>query len=416
MDLSSRKERTLELLSQDRSRLLFKMPFVGSLLMRLELVPVSDVRLTTAATDGDHIFADIDFYSSLSAEERLFVLAHETWHCALIHFVRQKGRDKNLFNIAADLEIHFLLTEEGLKAPFVLPHDPAWKGLSCEEIYELYPKDPDGASRLFKAIESEHIKAGLSGEGQGFDRHVQKGEFDDDPRDEKGYDPDFTPGVSHGAEERCRQRLSSAVQQYQRIKGELPAGLVSVVQSVLKPELDWRELLAQFVTSSYGSSRRWLPPSRRHVWHGLYLQSMRVESLKACVAVDTSGSCNEDMPQFFSELKSLLGTFGKYEVTVIECDADVERVEVFTSDRPLPKDYSWQVSGGGGTSFAPVFNYIKNQCIRPDILIYITDGYGDAPHTPPPYPVMWVLTSDGIESFAPWGMKLHLKNPHSRAV
>ncbi len=47
---------------------------------------------------------------------------------------------QKLFNIAADLEIHFLLTDEGLKAPFVLPHDPNWKGLSAEEIYERLGK------------------------------------------------------------------------------------------------------------------------------------------------------------------------------------------------------------------------------------------------------------------------------------
>ena len=56
------------------------MPFIGSLLMRLELVPVSDCRLDTASTDGDNIYVDIEFYSKLDAAERAFVLAHEAWH------------------------------------------------------------------------------------------------------------------------------------------------------------------------------------------------------------------------------------------------------------------------------------------------------------------------------------------------
>ena len=90
------------------------MPFVGSLLMRLDLVPVCDERLDTAATDGDSIYVDIGFYMKLKADERLFVLAHEAWHCALIHFIRRQDRDKDRFNIAADLEIHFILTDEGL--------------------------------------------------------------------------------------------------------------------------------------------------------------------------------------------------------------------------------------------------------------------------------------------------------------
>ena len=173
--LAARKAKTLELLAQDRQKLLTKLPFTGSLVMRLDLVPVSDERLPTAATDGDRIFVDIDFYAQLTAEERLFVLAHEVWHCALLHFLRRGDRNQELFNIAADLEIHFLLTDEGLKAPFVLPHDPNWKGLSAEEIYERLKKGKPQSNRYGRrgdtgeGRESEHIKGTTS-----FDRHLER--------------------------------------------------------------------------------------------------------------------------------------------------------------------------------------------------------------------------------------------------
>ena len=52
----SRKATVAELLAQDRQKLLMKLPFTGSLVMRLDLVPVSDVGLETASTDGDRIF------------------------------------------------------------------------------------------------------------------------------------------------------------------------------------------------------------------------------------------------------------------------------------------------------------------------------------------------------------------------
>ena len=405
-DLAGLKARTLELLSQDRGRLLLKMPFIGSLLMRLDLVPVRDERLPTAATDGDRVFVDIGFYSKLSAEERLFVLAHETWHCALIHFVRRQGRNPVRFNIAADLEIQFLLADEGLKAPFALPHDPDWKGLSCEEIYERYPKTPDDAAKLGGGKESAHIRTGQSGEGAGFDRHVQKGELG---QKEDGRDPDYTPRVSPGAEERCRERLSAAIQQYRRMKGNLPEGLAMAVEAALRPELDWRELLSQFVTSCYGGSRRWLPPSRRHLWHGLYLQSQRQERLKAIVAIDTSGSTMGDLPRFFSELTALLGSFGRYELTVIQCDAKVQDVERFDDANPLPADREWRMHGGGGTDFRPVFRYIdEHPELEPSLLIFFTDGFGDYPERPPRYPVLWLLTADGLCD-ADWGEQIRFK-------
>ncbi len=414
-ELARQKRKVEELLAQDRQKLLMKMPFVGALLMRLDLVPVRDERLATAATDGDRIYVDIDFYMKLKSEERLFVLAHEAWHCALIHFMRRQNRDKERFNIAADLEIHFILTDEGLKPPFVLPHNPNWKGLSAEEIYERLPKvagKPVKGGQLENGKESSNIKG--QAPGQGFDKHLEKnddgGETDEEPESGKGRDPDYSPEVKPGAEERCRERLTAAVQQYERTRGTLPAGIAGLVQAVLKPEIDWKELLAQFVTNCYGGSRRWLPPARRHVWKGLYLQSQRTERLRAIVAIDTSGSTSGDLPKFFSELVALLNSFGSYELTVIQCDAEIGKIETFDDCNLLDPDREWEVTGGGGTDFRPVFDYIEEHSeLDPNLLIFFTDGYGGYPERPPPYPVMWLLTSDG-RCGVEWGQQVKFKN------
>jgi len=414
-ELARQKRKVEELLAQDRQKLLMKMPFVGALLMRLDLVPVRDERLSTAATDGDRIYVDIEFYMKLKSEERLFVLAHEAWHCALIHFMRRQNRDKERFNIAADLEIHFILTGEGLKPPFVLPHDPNWKGLSAEEIYESLPKmagKPGEGGQSENGKESANIKG--QAPGQGFDKHLEKneggGETGEQSESGKGRDPDYSPEVKPGAEERCRERLTAAVQQYERTKGTLPAGIAGLVQAVLKPKIGWKELLAQFVTNCYGGSRRWLPPARRHVWKGLYLQSQRTERLRAVVAVDTSGSTSGDLPRFFSELTALLNSFGSYELTVIQCDADVGKVEQFDDCAPLDPDREWEVTGFGGTDFCPVFRYIDEHSeLNPNLLIFFTDGYGDYPERPPQYPVMWLLTHDG-KCGVEWGQQVRFNN------
>lgn len=430
-EAAKRKEKAGELIAQDRHRLLMKMPFIGGLLMRLDIVSVYDERLATASTDGDSIYFDIVFYSQLNRDERLFVLAHEAWHCALIHFMRRQDRNPKLFNIAADLEIHFILTDEKLKAPFVLPHDPRWKGLSAEEIYEKYPKFMQQHPRAWEeseatgAHESDHIKRGGGNgdgdqgrqEGDSFDSHPRKGDGTVEDgcgalpgREGIGRDPDYNPQVRPGAEERCRERLAAAVQQYERTRGTLPDNLAGLVKDILKPEIDWREMLAQFVTSCYGGNRRWLPPARRHAWEGLYLQSQRTERLKAVVAIDTSGSTSNDLPKFFGELTALLGTFGGYELTVIQCDAEVAQVERFDETTPLDPQREWVVHGGGGTSFVPVFKYVdEHPELDPSLLVYFTDGFGDAPVRAPDYPVMWMLTRDG-KSPAPWGTSVVFKN------
>ncbi|MBQ7178844.1 MAG: hypothetical protein IJS08_15620 [Victivallales bacterium] len=398
--LESLKAKASELLAIDRHHLLMKMPFIGSLIMRLELVPVLDCRLDTAATDGDNIYVDIEFYSKLNPEERQFVIAHEAWHCALLHFARRQNRDHQLFNCAADLEIHFILTREGLKAPFVLPHNPEWNGLSAEEIYTLLPswKNDNGQ-------ESKNIR-NVRGEG-GFDRHLDNDNKNNDVivNNGKGIDPDYLPGIKPGAAERCRERLTSAVQQYERTHGTLPDGVNMIVKKVLEPKINWRELLSQFVTSCYGGSRQWLPPSRRHVWQGLYMQSSRESRLNAVVAVDTSGSTVEELPCFFGELGGLLNSFGSYQLTVIQCDAEVQKVDVFDDMTPLLPDYEWFAKGGGGTDFRPVFDYVEEKLkLTPNLLIYLTDGFGSYPEHAPAYPMLWMVTSGGQIS-VPWGMQ-----------
>ena len=208
--------------------------------------------------------------------------------------------------------------------------------------------------------------------------------------------------------EKLRRIVIHSAQLAERRQGTLPAHVSAVVEKLRKPELNWKELLKQFVTSSYGGSRRWLPPARRYIGMGLYLQSRRSERLEAVLAVDTSGSTMGDLPQFFAELSNLLNSFGNYELTVIQCDCEVQNVEKYSDAKPLPRDHKWQSFGNGGTSFIPPFEYVKTHGIRPQVFIYLTDGCGEAPETPPAFPVLWVLTHDGGGP-AKWGKCIRLK-------
>ncbi len=422
-----RKRVCLEQLTQDRHRLLMRWPFIGGIIMRMELIPVRDDRLGTAATDGDNIFVDVDFYAKLKQDERLFVLAHEIWHCVFLHFARRQDRDHRRFNIAADLEIHFALKDERMSEPFVLPHDPCWQGLSAEEIYELLPKSPEKKEKGAPSEEQEKSRNEAFGSGEeSFDKHVYPG--DAAPEVPEGnvaadassndgapgngalvVDSDYAPRVTETTVEHARARAIASAQQIERAQGTLPAEIKRLLEFLQKPSLPWQELLKQFVTICYGGQRRWLPPSRRHVWQDLYLPSMCGESLRAVVALDTSGSTSNDLPVFFAELVSLMRSFGKFDLEVIQCDDTIQDVEHYTQDRLPPPDKKWKVKGGGGTDFRPVFEYVKTHSrANPDLMVFFTDGYGSAPDRAPAYPVMWILTNDG-KTPVPWGRVAHLE-------
>ena len=443
----------LKSMEQDRLKLLTRQPFIGMILMSLELVPMPGNLVRTACTDGRRIMMGIHFYATLDLEERLFVMAHEAWHCVLMHGVRCQTRNQHRFNIATDLEIHFVLQKEKMKEPFVLPHNQKWDGLSAEEIYERLkgkyrkkpPKQGNCQPRIparnqtghlddFTGKESEHIHGEKSGDS--FDQHVyakgqqntenalggDTGNFQKPKQDASlGDDLQQTEDAIHQPAntpeeiswdtsfvEVMRRIVIQAAQVVERTQGHLPDHILSIVEKLRKPELPWRELLRQFVTGCYGGSRHWLPPERRYISRQLYLPSYRDNRMNAVMAIDTSGSTTDDLPQFFTELSSLLNSFGKYDLTVIQCDCTIQHVESFSDAKRFPRNYQWKSYGHGGTSFVPPFEYIGEHHLKPDIFIYLTDGCGDAPDKPPRFSVMWVLTHDGCRP-APWGRCIKLK-------
>lgn len=430
-----------EQIAIDKQQLMARFPFTGNVISRLDVLVGHWDDVPTACTNGDKIWVDVLFYTKLDPEERLFVLAHECWHVILRHFLRKMNRNKELWNWATDLEIHFLLTKEGLKAPFVLPHDPAWSDLSFEEIYErliqqakqgkalgsgkdLTDEERNNASGIEisedelgegdsmddfsgkedssigkipkswnKGKDSKNLKGSSS--GKGFDSHSKK----EDP-DSKDDDP-------KEIEDRIVGKIKAAADAARK-RGYNPAHLQAIIDDLPKNEIPWQQVLRQFVTQTIGGNRQWLPPNRRHVWKGMYMQSTRQQQFKGVVALDTSGSCVPDLPKFFSELVGLLNSFGKYELDVIYCDAQVQKVEHYSDEVNPPNNKEWKMYGGGGTSHIPVFEWIdKNIPEAPNCVCCLTDGYTEVPERQPGYPVLWFLTKDGQE--LPWGQQIHFK-------
>jgi predicted metal-dependent peptidase len=260
----------------------------------------------------------------------------------------------------------------------------------------------------------------LSGQ---FDRHVYLGDesenedaFDNitlptDQWGEIGFDDDFRPQVSSDYSEKMREVVISAAQQTERQQGHLPLGIDHLLTTLKKPEINWCDELCNFVTSCYGGERQWLPPNRRYVYNDTYFQSRRSQQLNVAVCIDTSGSCIADLPKFFGELKGLVETFGQYTIHLIQCDARVSKYDIYDDCNPLELDIETDIcwAGGGGTSFVPPFEYIENNDIDVDCIIYLTDGYGDAPKYPPKVDTLWIIVKDGCMDFCDWGKKIQFK-------
>jgi len=158
----------------------------------------------------------------------------------------------------------------------------------------------------------------------------------------------------------------------------------------------------------FDSTRKWLPPNRRHVYKKVYLPSLRKEKqLNIVIAIDTSGSTTGDIVKtFVSEVFAILNSFGGYQLRLIQCDMNIAEDVIFDMDNPfIPDDF--KLKGGGGTDFHPVFDLLAKDYEPPEVLLYLTDGYGSAPNKKPHYPVIWGVIEGGVKP-AEWGQSIDI--------
>lgn len=251
-ELATLKKKAFDVLSHTRHTLLTKYPFIGSIALRMDLVPVRDVRVRTACTDGGCVYFDIAFLSSLSNDERIFVLAHEIWHAVLLHLTRCGTRNPQLFNIATDKEVNYLLKQDGLIAPANLCFpDNNEAGKCAEEIYEMMLKNmkkqskqgnqkqqggssSNNSSGSSSGKQKQNGKNGSSGNGQGkngqpeenednssgnkdgklegqFDKHIYD---DDEPGKNSGNQPNKNGNGQSGNEDEDGNGSSKIMDKY----------------------------------------------------------------------------------------------------------------------------------------------------------------------------------------------------------
>ena len=258
-----------------RQNLLIKQPFIGNVLLNLDLV--LDLTIPTAATDFRNIYVNPKFWLLLDKGERLFTLAHETWHVALNHVLRRQGRLPEIWNIACDLEIHFVLLTEKFNEPWCLQHDPAWSTYSAEKIYDELMKnqpprggngkDPNGNDdgNGNAPICVNPIPGGNQGtQNDKFgptDRPFDGVIYDDPKPDGNDSDKDGNgnsvqrQGEWKPASEEpekiddfVRRIVNQAVIITQKNHGSVPGAVSGVIDEINNPVIPWREVLDAWAT------------------------------------------------------------------------------------------------------------------------------------------------------------------------
>ena len=444
-----------EILEVARAILRRRLPYAYGLLMTLPPVVTPGLG-TVAVTDGGAFLWDpaailrwdrVDGVESIAA-----ALAHETLHVFLRHGERRGNRDPQRWNIAADLYINGILRECGFKLPAGCLYPDQYglpDGLTADEYYDRLPPDvgsgaqggagapgapddsgPSGDRREGSGDPDAGSDAGAGGDGDGDtgDRPVPgcghcggcagnplPGEPQGDGPIVDGDGDEISPPSDAEISEAVR-RMAREIEQAGKDRGSVPSGLARVAAEILEPpRLSWRELLRRHASTALAKAGRGRRTYRRmgHAYWSMRagmgsrapaIPSREARISRVWIAVDTSASMSaDDLGYAMVEIGEAIRAARGGEIYVISCDANADDpVRVRDLD-----EATRALKGGGGTSFDPVFRradraHEKNEPCRPDLIVYVTDGYGDSPAPRSAYGVIWLVTPHGQRP-ASWG-------------
>ena len=400
-------------LAAARTKLILDKPFLGALVMRLPMEAANPDWCPATATDARKFYYNPEFIDQLSLDETQFMLAHEALHCALSHFARRQHRTKLHWDMACDYAINPLLIGDGLKAPPGSLHLPQYEGMTAEEIYPCLDEKDDDQPLDNHVYDQDNTQGKGSGKSErdmspDDSNQASVNENDEDEQKQGGsgnaanQPPPLTPDEAETLNVQWQQRLAGAAQQAMQA-GKLDGAMARMVDHLLQPQLPWRLLLARYMTAIARDDFSYMRPSRRE--GEFILPSLRSNQLELVVALDTSGSIqDQEMGEFLAEVNALKGQM-RARVTLLACDSAIAEEAPWVYEPWEEFDMPERITGGGGTSFEPVFAWVADKDVRPDLLVYFTDAQGSFPAREPDYPVIWLVKG---KDKTPWGQRIQL--------
>ena len=404
-------------------RLLSNHGFFGSLLIGMNFVLVTNDGViknhTGVATDGKTIYFMPDALETYSNEELDIIIMHELMHIALKHVYRGRGYNKPLYNRACDIVVnsnirHYLglnekepLLIQGIPLEYKTPTGKEGELYSAEEVYDMFEEiglmngfnkspqkntnqDSSGSSSSKNKDDSNDQKGKNKGNGIGIDDHStwdNTNEIDD-------YEEDLL-------DERILKAYEVASAQKDSSRGTVPLGIERRIKALKEPQIDWKEYLQAFIQENvvdYSFS----PPDKRFQDSDFILPDLNESEVvvkNILFMVDTSGSMSEkEITDCYSEINGAIQQYnGKLKGYIGFFDAEVANVVEFDYDTDITKIIPF---GGGGTDFAKIFKYIKDNMIDnlPSSIVILTDGYCPFPKEEKTLgiPILWIINNDVV--------------------
>jgi hypothetical protein len=363
----------------------------------------------TAKTNGRDEMYGRAFVKSLDEKELAFVRLHEVGHKMYRHLTTWRKLHKEnhkLANMACDYVINIMLRDlDPIEEHIAMPRykDGPMKGKIMGLVDERFRGM--NSKQVFDILKEE-------GEGEGGDERNP----DEEGFDEHGWDEaeELSEDEAKELEREIDQAIRQGIINDRKLNGDGAGGLARDLGEMLKPQVNWREVLAEFVRSVCAGkdNSSWRRPNRRFIGSDVYLPTMISEKVgRILIAVDTSGSVGgPELNAFLTEVSSICDSVNPEVIDLIYWDSQVAAHETYTGTDSSNLIQSTRPKGGGGTSPSCITKYMGKHRIEPECAVVLTDGYvGSDWGGAWPCPVLWCIVG-GNQVVSPIGKTVHVEN------
>ena len=348
-----------------KSLLILDHPFFGMACSKRPIIYTDTVQTACMSATGQ-MYMNPAFVDPLTVRNLMFLLAHEALHYMLCHSLRLGTRNHNAWNVACDKVINDTLVDAKVGDPIeggVYMRDA--RNYAAEELYD---ENDDGGD----------------GDGPG-----GIGNDIGSPCDDGGQPLDDSQ--IHTLEAQAKIETIQAAKAA-KAAGKLSSSTERLVDQLVNVSTPWHEILERFMVSKIKDGYSWQRPNRRFLAGGLYIpgHDTKPKMGEVVIGVDTSGSIGDaELAMFGGHINRILHTCNPEKVYVVFCHSQISKVVEYT-----PEDFpiNLESTETGGTSFSPVFDYIDDNGIEPEVVVYLTDGYGDQNNFTTTHETVWLTT------------------------
>ena len=432
-----------------KAGLFMKFPFFGYIVARLNVSENPNID-TLCIDEKCNVSYNKDFIRKMTDANLLAVLSHEALHAVFLHTIYFRDTvDRSIMNFAADLEVNDIIVNlENMNLPMNTELNlDTGKGNNSSSISGFAPDRNSGEFVFIKNKKRHKIKCrnkssieiydeiypllkdenfsygggdGLGADGQQESQEQSRGRGKTGNSKGKkqiagGFDNHDFKEIQADAEKleeqsKWNETLIGADVFQQSVQPNKDYGgggcwYGRYIDSILKPQIDWRAVLRKHLIELIPFDYSYSTPAKKSYAIKVYEPKILRKPLGVTVCIDVSGSIGEEeLREFLSEVVGVAKAASEISIRRLywSTEVDEKNDEVFTC-KNLRQLFTpaRNIHSTGGNYISCVQEYIEKHRNRntESLFIYITDGYeGYGKHKFPKKSLI-VLSPDGTEEY-----------------